>query len=61
VRAAVVEADDVRQKRRAAHASGDRTWFKRMHELQTMEHAREVVVKVSERPDPHAGVGAQVH
>jgi hypothetical protein len=48
VQAAVGEADDVRQKWHADR-SGDRTWFDRMHELQTMEHAREVVAAVDGR------------
>ena len=45
VKSAVVEADQVRQNWRTDR-SGDRTWFDRMHELHTMEHARQVVAKV---------------
>ena len=45
VRAAVLEADEVRQKWRADR-SGDRKWFDETHRLQTMEHAREVASKL---------------
>ncbi len=44
VRAAVQEADDVRQKWRLDRTC-DRKWFDEMKRLQTMEHAREVAAK----------------
>ncbi len=45
VRAAVQEADEVRQKWRLERSS-DRKWFDETHRLQTIEHAREVAAKL---------------
>jgi len=57
VKAAVLEADEVRQKSRT-NRSGERTWFDRMQRLHSMEHAREVVAAMDEQGQAFAAANA---